>query len=1082
MKKFLLLMGFVLVLGSLSPKMVLAQAGFFDSPVGAVVSFNLNGTDVTTYGFVASNPLDIGIANTLTLKGAFIHTFKNGSGDICGGTFHYRVYKIGNTPPSFSTYNLPFSSNNPFTTTALPANITGANAGDQRWGDEALNANLLTGLTGGFYRLEFYFSATGGASGGCLTTFLYNNGGANYNIDFNVPYVSNQDGTWNNTATWIGGEIPLATSSAVINHNITLTNSLNITPPAAININATKSLTINSSNNTIGAITNNGTLTFATGGTATVVGSALNDGTIIVGDGTSVCGFNANTLTNSGTFTINPLSGAATAGAFTNSGMTTIQLGGAFAFNGNSVNSGTVNMNGLFTRGTGTFTGIPPVYAANSTLAYALPDGASITTTDEWTGLGTTVGAGTPHHVNLTSASGSGNWTLNLPPADRGLAGNLTMDAFTTLQQNGTTGNDLFLVGNLINNGTFTGNGRAIFFQGAAAKTISGTGTSNFSFLFVNGGTITYQKNIQINGGLTIDASTGFLSEASNARVLSIQGGNFINNGTFTANDGLVNFSGAGNRELQGSSTTTFNQVNIATGVDFVANTAANISSSLRILSGGFVVATQAPNYQANSTLIYDTGGNYNAGESWYQNTNSGPGVPHNVSIVNSTSLNFNTDASHRLMLGNLTIESSSTLSLSTTPGGDLHITGNFTNDGTFNGNERAVLFNGSTDQNLGGTGTINIDFLTVNKPTGKLLFGREITVNKSDGVVTLTSGDIDLNGNDLLLNGATSSISEDRANNHFITDATATSEASKGGRIVANARPVTSTETDIAGLGLFLNHTSTDYDVNISRYHYRGAGTGIRKIYNVTGTPTASTLSIEYANDELSGVPTVTIGLFRWNGSWSPIASTTSGNKVTATAPVTAFSAWTLGDNNVPLPVRLTRFEATRISEQEVKIAWQTASEQDNLGFEIQKSEDGQNFETIYFKEGAGNSSQIRDYQVIISESKSAYYRLNQLDTDGTSTLSNVEFVSEGRIKPHFTIYPNPTLGEISIQSNLASNAVLRVKILNQQGNLLQTWQGTLEEITAQMQQSTKKLPSGVYFMQLEAEGSRQVSKLVKH
>jgi hypothetical protein len=432
-------------------------------------------------------------------------------------------------------------------------------------------------------------------------------------------------------------------------------------------------------------------------------------------------------------------------------------------------------------------------------------------------------------------------------------------------------------------------------------------------------------------------------------------------------------------------------------------------------------------------------------------------------------------------MLGNLVIESNSTFSLSTAIGGNLHIGRDFTNNGAFNGNGRAVLFNGSADQNLTGTNSINIDSLTVNKPTGKLIFGREITVNKTDGVVTLTSGDIDLNGNDLLLNGTSSRIIENRTNNHLITDATATSEANKGGRVVANARPVTGTETEIAGLGLFLND-ATGYNVNISRYHYRGAGAGIRKIYNVTGTPTSTTLSIEYATDELSTVPSGSIGMYRWAGGWSQIPATATLNKVTATNPITSFSAWTLGDSNNPLPIRLTRFDATRISEQSVKIEWQTASEQNNLGFEIEKSEDGQNFESIAFREGAGNSSQIRDYQLAISENKAMYYRLKQIDLDGSSTHSRAVFVPKWAIELEILVYPNPTLKEIYIESNLDKEALVELQIINQQGEVMTTLRDKLEKITLKASNIIEKAPSGIYFLHFNSQNTRQIKKLIKN
>ena len=116
----------------------------------------------------AFGTFDTAVGNTLTLVGGEVKTFKNGISDVTGAFFDYRVFKVGNTPGSFTEFGLPFA-----------ANLGGG--GDQRWDKTNENVNLLTGLGNGNYTLEVFARAT--SSDG---THFSNNGGLNYKANFTV--------------------------------------------------------------------------------------------------------------------------------------------------------------------------------------------------------------------------------------------------------------------------------------------------------------------------------------------------------------------------------------------------------------------------------------------------------------------------------------------------------------------------------------------------------------------------------------------------------------------------------------------------------------------------------------------------------------------------------------------------------------------------------------------------------------------------------------------------------------------------------------------------------------------------------
>jgi hypothetical protein len=117
---------------------------------------------------------------------------------------------------------------------------------------------------------------------------------------------------------------------------------------------------------------------------------------------------------------------------------------------------------------------------------------------------------------------------------------------------------------------------------------------------------------------------------------------------------------------------------------------------------------------------------------------------------INAGTVDFGSSTTAASVAGCVMIGASGTLKLSTASGGDLNLTGNFTNNGTFTANSRAVGFDGSSAQTA--TGATSFDYLTINNSAG-------VTLNSATTVttqLTLTNGAL-ANGSNLTLgNGAT--------------------------------------------------------------------------------------------------------------------------------------------------------------------------------------------------------------------------------------------------------------------------------------------------------------------------------------
>lgn len=103
-------------------------------------------------------------------------------------------------------------------------------------------------------------------------------------------------------------------------------------------------------------------------------------------------------------------------------------------------------------------------------------------------------------------------------------------------------------------------------------------------------------------------------------------------------------------------------------------------------------------------------------------------------------------------------------------------------------------------------------------------------------------------------------------------------------------------------------------------------------------------------------------------------------------------------------LPVELLFFSAECASNYHVQLNWETASEINNDYFIVEKSFDGINFKQIEIVKGAGNSTINLKYSLLdnFSENTSQlYYRLKQVDYDGTSTISKIVSVRFRKEEP---------------------------------------------------------------------------------
>jgi hypothetical protein len=143
-------------------------------------------------------------------------------------------------------------------------------------------------------------------------------------------------------------------------------------------------------------------------------------------------------------------------------------------------------------------------------------------------------------------------------------------------------------------------------------------------------------------------------------------------------------------------------------------------------------------------------------------------------------------------------------------------------------------------------------------------------------------------------------------------------------------------------------------------------------------------------------------------------------------------------------LPVTLVNFTGSR-NGSTVTLTWTTNIESDNTGFDIQRSNGNGAFETVGFvatKATGGNSALPISYQYKETNTATGntFYRLSQIDKNGTRTVSPTKGIRGMQDNARMTVYPNPARsGNMNVL--FGSSAIRNIVITDLSGKTLKQW-----------------------------------------
>ncbi|MBD2714347.1 T9SS type A sorting domain-containing protein [Microvirga sp. STR05] len=212
-----------------------------------------------------------------------------------------------------------------------------------------------------------------------------------------------------------------------------------------------------------------------------------------------------------------------------------------------------------------------------------------------------------------------------------------------------------------------------------------------------------------------------------------------------------------------------------------------------------------------------------------------------------------------------------------------------------------------------------------------------------------------------------------------------------------------------------------------------------------------------------------------------APISATAADATTnTVTFPVSSFSQTLIGTyGSSPLPVELVRFTAERRGNNAL-LQWATAQELKNDYFEVESSVDGRTFRAVGRVTGHGTSSQPHSYQLTDADLARyarpvVYYRLRQVDQDGTSSLSSVQTVqvSGGASLLTAVVFPNPAADQLTVRLSQPYTGQAQGWVFDAQGRTIQELSRPLAaDASPDINLSVSHLPNGVYTLRLVLDG----------
>lgn len=187
--------------------------------------------------------------------------------------------------------------------------------------------------------------------------------------------------------------------------------------------------------------------------------------------------------------------------------------------------------------------------------------------------------------------------------------------------------------------------------------------------------------------------------------------------------------------------------------------------------------------------------------------------------------------------------------------------------------------------------------------------------------------------------------------------------------------------------------------------------------------------------------------------------------------------------DCDVVLPIELVRFTG-QAKDNDILLEWETASELNNDYMAVEHSIDGIRFQEIGRVRGAGTTYESQQYELLHRQPQAGvnYYRLRQVDIDGTATFHEiivVESVSREGLPGNIRLYPTVAREQIRIELSFPTKQDIPYQIYTLWGQQLRS--GVIPGNTSMLDLPIQELPGGTYILSTAHEDQVYTARFFK-
>ncbi len=320
--------------------------------------------------------------------------------------------------------------------------------------------------------------------------------------------------------------------------------------------------------------------------------------------------------------------------------------------------------------------------------------------------------------------------------------------------------------------------------------------------------------------------------------------------------------------------------------------------------------------------------------------------------------------------------------------------------------------------------------------------------------------------------------------------------------RPVSGAAPI-----DFGGMGVTLNPNGQSLTVEADRrsgvntlnYSFGqspgvGMTPGIDNIWRFStpgnvdpAAPVTLTVSWNSATDNgLTGaLPASQLWVSNDNGTtWQKVGGLFDASSRSATFPTADLNAWyTLSSSSSPLPVELLKFTAVP-RKLDALVTWSTASEKNSSHFIIERSVDARTWADAGRVNAAGTSATTREYAFtdasVGARGNAFYYRLRQVDTDNSTSYSDIRLVRFVKAQLALDAYPVPMGEFLNLDLTAPADGQVLVSLVDAAGRDVKQVKFTAVAGLNTWRLDTRDLAHGTYVLRTTLNGETLSRRLV--